>query len=157
MPSVRSMAAAEEADVWRIYNVCHPRWPKKRPRWYEALLPGGLCPENSVQILGVLLGKKVWDGGWALAERQALDPIRRPSWRDLQKKREALLDERAAVYRAQSTAQAVTRPTGDPVAPRREWEDLGRELVKHPEGSFMSNLLNSRRAELAGLFRDHQR
>jgi len=151
------MAAAEEADVWRIYNVCHPRWPKKRPRWYEALLPGGLCPENSVQILGVLLGKKVWDGGWALAERQALDPIRRPSWRDLQKKREALLDERAAVYRAQSTAQAVTRPTGDPVAPRREREDLGRELVKHPEGSFMSNLLNSRRAELAGLFRDHQR
>ena len=121
MPSVRSMAAAEEADVWRIHNVCHPRWPKKRPRWYEALLPGGLCPENSVQILGVLLGKKVWDGGWALAERQALDPIRRPSWRDLQKKREALLDERAAVYRAQSTAQAVTRPTGDPVAPRREW------------------------------------
>ena len=107
--------------------------------------------------MGVLLGKKVWDGGWALAERQALDPIRRPSWRDLQKKREALLDERAAVYRAQSTAQAVTRPTGDPVAPRREREDLGRELVKHPEGSFMSNLLNSRRAELAGLFRDHQR
>ena len=24
------------ADVRRIYNVCHPRWPKKRPRWYEA-------------------------------------------------------------------------------------------------------------------------
>ena len=107
--------------------------------------------------MGVLLGKKVWDGGWALAERQALDPIRRPSWRDLQKKREALLDERAAVYRAQSTAQAVTRRPAIRWRRAGSWEDLGRELVKHPEGSFMSNLLNSRRAELAGLFRDHQR
>ena len=72
MPSVRSMAAAEEADVWRIYNVCHPRWPKKRPRWYEALLPGGALPGELRPDIGRPSRKESL--GWGLGSRRAAGP-----------------------------------------------------------------------------------
>ena len=33
---IRPMAQAEEIDVRRLYEVCHPRWPRKPKHWYQA-------------------------------------------------------------------------------------------------------------------------